>query len=211
MHNISLFHILIQIIHRHTILTTISKYVFYFYLRLFFATYRLTTVYEFNFNEKAFNKNEGIYYCWHQNIIATMFFFYRNKGFSHCMVSTNDQHDFISFCAQKLGFKLIVQDSYKSSSSFLKETIEILDVNKRLYVVGDGSKGPAFRLQPSIQFLSEKSKLPLVFIESTSQWELILRQSWDQFRIPLPFSKITIRVHKPYSISDLDDSCHSCI
>ncbi len=173
-------------------------YLIYCYIRLLFITYRLRTTYDFEFNEKEFNKNHGIFYFWHQHIIAGMFFFFKNGGVGHCIVSSSNDGKVIGFIAKKLGFNVIWGSNNKPSIKTAKTTLDVLETNKRLCLIGDGSRGPAFCLQKSVINLAKKSQVPLVFLECAVEWSLACKKSWDQFKIPMPFSKIHIRVHKPY-------------
>lgn len=188
---------LLSIIHPQSIIKNTIRYAFYVYLRLLFSTYRLIVTCDYECNLKEFNKNQGIFYCWHQNIIPVMFFLHKHKVCSHSMVNSYNHH-LTSFCAAKLGFKTIDEGTYKSRASLLRETLDILDINKRLCVVGDGPHGPAFRLQRGIAYLAKKSQVPLIFIECQSQWHLLFHKHLNRFAIPLPFSKIHIRLHRPY-------------
>ena len=163
---------------------------------MLFSTYRLKVEYNHS-STHPFTKNKGVFYFWHQNIIAATFFFFKNKSIGHCVVSPSRDGKIIGFIAQKLGFKVLYGSAYKQSVKLVRQSLDILDVNKRLCIVGDGSRGPAQQLQRGVIYLAAKSKLPLVFIECKSEWAFTFKKSWDKFQIPLPFSKIFIRVHQP--------------
>lgn len=179
------------------VLSFILKKIIYIYLRLIFLTYRLEAKYNFQL-QQPFNKNIGVFYFWHQNIIAALFFFFKNKGIGHCVVSPSNDGKIIGFIAEKLGFKVLYGSAYKKSIRIVRQTLDVLDTNKRLCIVGDGSRGPAFKLQRGVIYLSAKSNLPLIFIECKTSWAFTFHKSWDKFQLPLPFSKIFITVHAPF-------------
>ena len=178
------------------ILSFLIKYIIYIYLRLIFLTYRLEVKYDYDVKQ-PFNKNLGVFYFWHQNIIAALFFFFKNKGIGHCVVSPSNDGKIVGFIAEKLGFKVVYGSAYKKSVQVVRQTLDILDTNKRLGMVGDGSRGPAFKLQRGVIYLAAKSNLPLIFIEGKASWAFTFDKSWDKFQLPLPFSKIFIHVHAP--------------
>ena len=178
------------------VLSYVLKNMLYLYLRLLFKTYRIKV----EFDTKAdipFKKWQGMFYFWHQNIIPAMFFFFKNKSIGHCIVSPSKDGQIVGFLAGKLGFKVLYGSAYKKSVKVVRKALDILDDNKRLCIVGDGSRGPAFKLQRGVIYLASKSKIPLVFIECKTKWAFTVKNSWDNFKIPLPYSKIFIKVHDP--------------
>ena len=126
-----------------------------------------------------------------------MFFFFKNKSVGHCIVSPSKDGQLAGFISQKFGFKVLYGSAYKTSIKVVRKAIDVLDVNHRLCLVGDGSRGPAFKLQRGAIYLAAKTKNPLIFIECKSEWAFTFHKSWDNFQIPLPFSKIFITVHAP--------------
>ena len=160
------------------ILNYISKNILYLYLRLLFKTYRIKV--EFNTKtDLPFRKWQGLFYFWHQNIIPAMFFFFKYKSIGHCIVSPSRDGQFAGYFAKKLGFKVLYGSAYKTSVKVARQSLDILDVNKRLCIVGDGSRGPAFKLQRGVIYLACKSKIPMVFIECKTEWAFTLKKSWE--------------------------------
>lgn len=182
---------IIKKIKNSSILNFILKHCIYFYLRLLFITYRLRKT-----KEKA-NLNKGVFYFWHQNIIAVMFFLFKNKYIGHYIISPSNDGKIIGFVAKKLGLKVIYGSAYKNALKSIRTSLDILDLNKRIVIIGDGSRGPAFELQRGVIYLAAKSELSLVFIDCKSEWTITFNKSWDKFKIPLPFSKIRVKVHTP--------------
>jgi hypothetical protein len=187
---------MIKFIKNNQILNIIIKYSAYFYIRLLFLTYRLKIEAETN---KNINKilSKGIFYFWHQNIISATYFFLKNKAIGHCIISPSKDGKIIGFIAQKLGFKVIYGSAYKDTIKLVRQTLDILDLNKKIAIVGDGSRGPAKKLQRGIIYFASKSRLPLIFVDCKPNISIKLNKSWDKFKIPLPFSKIYVKVHTP--------------
>ena len=179
---------------RNPFLAPLVRNSIYFYLKILFSTYRLRT--QSDFEIQNINNTEGIFYFWHQNIIAIMFFLFKNKALGHLIVSPSREGKIIGYISQKLGFKVIYESAYKASLKSVKHTLDVLDVNKRLFLVGDGSRGPARNLRREVKYIAAKSQLPLIFIDCHAKIALTFN-SWDKFKLPLPFSKILINIHKP--------------
>ncbi len=165
-------------------------------------TYRLDVRCDFK-NGKSVNEIEGIFCFWHQNIVSTMFFFFQNKVIGHCIVSSSVDGKIAGFLSKKLGFKIIYGSVYKDSFKLVRQVFDILELNKRICLAGDGSRGPAFELKQGIKYLAMRSGLPLIFVESHVRWAFTFN-SWDRFKLPLPFSRISIHLHDPIRFSQED-------
>lgn len=121
-----------------------------------------------------------------------MFLFFKSKVFGHCIVSPSKDGNIAGFILKKLGFKILYGSANKNPIKLIRKTLDVLSKEKRICLAGDGSRGPAFKLQPGVTYLAVKSKIPLIFIECKVKHAITLKKSWDQFKIPLPFSKIFI-------------------
>lgn len=179
-----------------TLFSFLAKNIAYWLLRCLFATYRLRVTYQAGV-KVPLNKQEGIFYFWHQQIIPGMFFFHALKAQGACIVSPSNDGKFAGFICNKLGFNVLYGSSFKQPITLIRQALLALKGMRRLCMVGDGSRGPAFQLQPGLMYFAEKMDIPLIFIECTQQRSITLTKSWDQFKIPLPFSKIYVTVHAP--------------
>lgn len=178
----------------------IIKNILYFYVKMLFFTYWLEVQNDFQ-TVSSDDLKQGVFYFWHQNILAATFFFSTKKMVGHCIISPSDDGKLMGFIAQKLGFKVLYGSKYKDSVKLIRHSLDVLQANKRIAVVGDGSRGPAFKLQRGIIYLASKSQVPLVFIECKAQWAFTIKKSWDNFKLPLPFSKIFVKIHTPVKLS----------
>ena len=188
-----------------TVLSFLTKNLVYGLLRILFSTYRLRVEYA-PAVAQPLNRQEGVYYFWHQHIIAGMFFFYALRSQGACIVSPSRDGKFAGYICNRLGFEVLYGSSFKSTVSVVRHALQELGKNKRLCMVGDGSRGPAFKLQPGVTYFAEKSDLPLIFVECTQQWSWTFTKSWDQFKIPLPFSTISVKVHQPIHVRSSSSS-----
>lgn len=187
---------IIKKIKKSRIFSFFLKYTLYFILRLLFSTYRLRIKVDPAL-KNPINTNEGVLYFWHQNIISGMYFFYNIGGMGHCIISPSSDGKFAGFLCEKLKFSVLYGSSYKTSISLVRKSLSVLLSERKLCLVGDGSRGPAFQLQPGVKYLAAKSELPVIFVDCYPEWAYTFKKSWDQFKIPLPFSKITVNLHAP--------------
>jgi len=172
----------------------------YLLLRILFATYNLK--FEIDSSVKINGpEKQGIFYFWHRNIIHAIFFFSRMKTIGHCLISPSRDGQIAAFIARKFGFKVIFGSAYKMGIKAVKRSIEVLEMNKVLSLVGDGSRGPSLKLQKGILYLSAKTGVPTVFVECSDSGAYVFEKSWDKFRVPLPFSTITVKLHSPVKVT----------
>lgn len=174
------------------VLKRLARWVLYGFVRLLFSTYRLRVTYV---GVQSEHDIKGVVYFWHQQIIAGMYFFAKTKTFGSCVVSPSNDGRMVGFVCQKLGFNVLYGSHQKETIALVRNALGVLKTSGKLCLVGDGSRGPAFQLQKGIEFLATKAQVPLVYVECRSQWAITFKKSWDQFQIPLPFSKIFVTVH----------------
>ncbi len=174
----------------------LARNLVYWLLRCLFATYRLQVTYLPGVTQPL-TKQEGIFYFWHQQIIPGMFFFHALKAQGSCIVSPSNDGKFAGFICNKLGFNVLYGSSFKQPITLIRQALAELKGVRRLCMVGDGSRGPAFQLQPGLTYFAEKMNVPLIFVECRQERSWTLKKSWDQFQIPRPFSTIYITVHAP--------------
>lgn len=176
-------------------LTFLVKIVLYCIARFAIMTYRIDVVFDDDV-QIPFSKNSGVFYLWHQQIVAGLFFFYKFKNGQSCIVSSSKDGQFAGYVLEKLGFNIIYGSSFKNPILLTRQAIKVLNDGQQLCIVGDGSRGPAFELKQGIPFLARTAGVPLYFVECSSSYKIKFKKSWDQLEIPLPFSKIRIRVHR---------------
>lgn len=188
-----------------SILNFLCKNLAYCLVRALIATYRLRVTYGEGITQPLLS-NSGVFYFWHQQIIAGMTFFYKKRATGYCVVSPSNDGKFAGFVCQKLGFSVLYGSSSKAAVSLVRNALHVLKSQRQLCIVGDGSRGPAFQVQQGVRYLASKAQVPLIFVECSSSWHLTFSKSWDKFQIPLPFSKVYVFVHAPMSVHDVADS-----
>jgi lysophospholipid acyltransferase (LPLAT)-like uncharacterized protein len=68
----------------------------------------------------------------------------------------------------------------------------------------DGPKGPRFSVRPGARAAARLSAGALVPMGSAAPHGVTLARTWDQFRIPLPFSRVAVRLGPPLSATVSD-------
>ena len=63
----------------------------------------------------------------------------------------------------------------------------------------DGPRGPARRVKPGLVLLARRAGAAIipVYPASRRRWEA---RSWDRFQVPLPFTRVLIRIDPPIEV-----------
>ena len=75
----------------------------------------------------------------------------------------------------------------------------------------DGPKGPRFAVQPGARAAARLSAGVLVPMGSAAPRGITLARAWDRFRIPLPFSRVAVRLGAPLPASASDSELASAL
>jgi len=144
---------------------------------------------------------KAIFAFWHRNIIPLMYV-HRNKNYV-VIISKSQDGDLITDVCEKLGYLAVRGSTSRGGSSALRKLI-VQSKKYSLAFTPDGPKGPACKIKEGMVYLAKLTGLPLVLISAKVGHEIVFN-SWDRFRLPLPFSRIKIIYDTPqYIAKDAD-------
>ena len=90
------------------------------------------------------------------------------------------------------GIRAIRGSRNRRGSQATRELIRAVKNGNDAGVTPDGSRGPKYQAKTGAIFVARASKSPIVLLSFTYTWCIRLN-SWDQFVIPLPFSKVEVK------------------
>ena len=133
--------------------------------------------------------NRAIFASWHGRIFPATYY-WRNRGIV-VMTSMSRDGEPIAQCIQRFGF---VAARGSSSSGWLRALAEmareIRDRRDAGFTV-DGPRGPRYEAQQGPILLARKTGAA-IFCFHISMKNRIQLRSWDQFQIPLPFTRAVV-------------------
>ncbi len=134
-----------------------------------------------------------IWALWHNRILIVPYIrhrFFRNR---HGAVLTSPSRDGAWLARVVGGFGL---DSVRGSSSrrgaaALVGLVARMRQGQDICITPDGPRGPKYELQPGIVQLARSAGVPVmpISVRFQSCWKL---PTWDGFRLPKPFSRVTV-------------------
>ena len=170
--------------------------------RLVFSTIRLRVTDHSGF---LTNPPEGprILVFWHNRIPAISIGFLRHypqkhpsrKGVS-VLTSPSKDGDILAGVMANLGMGSVRGSSSRRGSTAIRELTSLLESGVDLAITPDGPRGPKYSLGPGAIFLSQKTGIPIMPLPARYHRAIRLK-TWDNFAIPLPFSRVDITLD-PY-------------
>ncbi len=105
------------------------------------------------------------------------------------MVSRSRDGELIARPLARLGFLPVRGSSSRGGSSALKDLLGLARTHS-LAITPDGPKGPAGSIQQGILQLALLARVPIIPVAAAADRQWVLN-SWDSFRLPKPWSKLT--------------------
>lgn len=147
-----------------------------------------------NFEKLEHQKLPIIYAFWHGRILAATFF-WRNRGIV-VLTSENKDGEYIAHVIHRFGYG---SSRGSTSKGAIKGTIGLIRTLKsgaHVAFTVDGPRGPRYQVQQGVTWLGSYSQHPILpfHIEAKRAKKFA---SWDQFQVPLPFSKVRVDIAEP--------------
>ncbi|MDB6108529.1 MAG: hypothetical protein JWR69_279 [Pedosphaera sp.] len=100
---------------------------------------------------------------------------------------------------QRFGVQPVRGSSIRRGSQALRELTTWAKRGYDLAITPDGPRGPRYVVQEGVIALAQLTEMPIVPVSCHMAWKIRL-QSWDQFQIPLPFSRCEMVFEKPIRV-----------
>jgi len=143
---------------------------------------------------KAEGKN-WIYLLWHNNIAIASWVLRKENLI--IMASASRDGGLAAEILENFGYEIVRGSTSKGGLKAMLSIVKSIKSGRTIALTPDGPRGPKYVLQKGPIVIAQKSEVPLVpiDIQSTRQW--IFKKSWDQHKLPKPFSTLIISIGKP--------------
>ncbi|MBV9574522.1 MAG: lysophospholipid acyltransferase family protein [Acidobacteriales bacterium] len=138
-----------------------------------------------------------IWSFWH-NCIFPALYTWRGLGI-RVMSSDSFDGEYTGRIIRKFGYVKIRGSSSRGALRGLLEMRRDLELGHRVAFTIDGPRGPRYVAKPGPVFLSKATGVPMLAFYMAIQDAWILN-TWDQCRIPKPFSRVLMRVSSLISV-----------
>lgn len=144
----------------------------------------------------------SIYVVWHARLLLLPYL-YRRRGL-FALVSRSEDGSMISDLVRRFGFVTVRGSSSRGGAGGLRALARAIGEGHSVVVVPDGPRGPREVVKAGVVVLARRTGAPVVPVAlgASSEWRA---RSWDEFRIPKPFSRCVVRFGEPILVPrDID-------
>jgi lysophospholipid acyltransferase (LPLAT)-like uncharacterized protein len=140
----------------------------------------------------------AIYVVWHSRLLLLPYL-YRRRGL-RALVSRSEDGAMIAALVRRFGFVTVRGSSSRGGAQGLRALARAIREGHSVVVVPDGPRGPREVLKPGAIALARLTGAPVVptAVGASSEWRV---RSWDEFRVPKPFSRCVVRFGEPIRVS----------
>jgi lysophospholipid acyltransferase (LPLAT)-like uncharacterized protein len=147
----------------------------------------------------------AIYCIWHNRLALSMKFYWafvrprkKTVGLA-AMVSASKDGGLLARILEDFGVQPVRGSSSRRGPQALLELTSWAERGYDLAITPDGPRGPRYVVQEGVTSLAQLTSLPIIPASCHLRSRITLK-SWDQFQIPLPFSKCIMRFGKPVHV-----------
>ena len=188
----------------------IIKWCLYFVLRVLSWTYRFKVSGRGHLEAVPQHHPLGSYILvfWHEHILTPLFFF-EGAPFA-VIISDSRDGQLIAFQTKKFGYDVIhgSQNREGKDKGGLRALIRMINTireGKPVAITVDGSVGPRRYVKAGVLELARKTGAGILPISCASSRYWCLN-TWDQFKIPKPFSTISVQFGEPFFVAREQDA-----
>ncbi len=134
---------------------------------------------------------------WHQNIFAAL----QVEDRKHLvLISPSKDGEFVAVTCKKLGHEAVRGSSNKRASEAMNEMGKLMNQGIPAAISIDGPRGPKYDVKAGIIEIARRTGGMVVPMSPIPEkyWEF--KKAWDQFRVPKPFTKITVVYGEPFAV-----------
>ena len=183
----------------------ILQRVLWLFIRTLISTYKLEIQGKENYDKAvAMNPDKSlIFTLWHEDVVSGMVNHAWTKPFA-VLSSKSKDGDYAAYISKKMGFTPVRGSSRKKNkdkggSEAIQLFVTNLKAGNSIGLTVDGPKGPRQVCKIGAALVAQKTGAPILPMigKSSSHWVF---NSWDQFKLPKPFAKLTVVYAEPIMV-----------
>lgn len=174
--------------------------------RCLLASYRYRVIGQENRSaaQRAHPSGSFCLVVWHEHLFATTLA-HKGQAFSP-LASPSSDGSIASYLMKKLGFIPTRGSSSRGGEAARKQLIEQIQRGISPAITVDGPRGPRRQVKGGAIDIARKTGVAIVPAVAASENPWIFRKSWDQFKIPRPFSRIVLSYGPPIFVPESADA-----
>jgi lysophospholipid acyltransferase (LPLAT)-like uncharacterized protein len=188
--------------HKPTSVQRIGAWLVYTFIRTIELTLRYRWKDHSGIPPKKDPGHQFIYCVWHNRLALCMkayFAYARIRSTTHglaALISASKDGGFLAAVLGNFGVQPVRGSSSRRGQQALLELTRWAKRGYDLGITPDGPRGPRYVAQEGVIALAQLTGLPIIPLGYRLGWKIRVK-SWDQFQIPLPFSRCEMIYAKP--------------
>ena len=152
-----------------------------------------------------FPRGQFIIALWHNRLFYTVFSLSDHvAGRGHdvlAIISESDDAELIARCTELWGAYTSRGSSTRGGLKAIKKILKYTKLHFHPLITPDGPKGPKYKVKEGVAALARLARLPVVpmCFDADRKWVF---NSWDNFIVPKPFSKVVISYGEPVYLDE---------
>jgi lysophospholipid acyltransferase (LPLAT)-like uncharacterized protein len=136
-----------------------------------------------------------IFTFWHEHIFTSTWVWRHRRIVVMSGLTFDSQYT--ARTIKRFGFDVARGSSSKGGKRALIEMIRRVRAGENAAFSIDGPRGPRYVAKPGSVFLSKSTGAAVLCFQIALEKRIVLRKSWDQTQIPLPFSRAAVFIAPP--------------
>ncbi len=177
-------------------------WILYLVVRALLLTYRFK-VHQLNFQTQAASHHPQNSFClalWHEHLFASILA-HRHLPVAP-LASLSKDGELVTFVMDRLGFRTIRGSSSRRGPEARMDLAEAAQTGLITAITVDGPKGPRHRVKGGVIDVARKTGVAILPVHAAAAQTWVFKKSWDQFKIPKPFSTIHVVYGEPIMIPE---------
>lgn len=170
------------------------------YIKIVYATSKWQYLNKEIFDDYINSNKPFIVSFWHGHLLMLACAWQWQKPF-HMLISNHKDGRIISKTMEHFGIHNISGSTDKQGFQAARQILKTLKANHVVGITPDGPRGPLEEISDGILQMAKLAKVDIIPIAYSAK-RMKKLNSWDRFRIVMPFSKGTFVVGKPIHPSD---------
>lgn len=147
---------------------------------------------------------------WHNRLFAMPIYWWRHgrrrAPARRMVVLTSASRDgtLLAEFVRQFGIGAVRGSSSRGGAAALRELSAVLASGVDVVITPDGPRGPQYAMGAGLAYLAQRTGAPILLVQVDYErcWEL---RTWDGFRIPKPFSRVTLTLPPVERVGPTED------
>lgn len=136
---------------------------------------------------------------WHNKMLPVWKLFSKHQPASAVVSKSKDGQYIANLLTSWVYFRILRGSSSSNKQALLREMCDAA-TQSVLLVTPDGPRGEIYKFKAGAAVVAARMQVPLYYLKVKIHSKKVFDRSWDKFEFPLPFSRVTIEISKPYHL-----------